>query len=221
LRLCVLDNFDIQFFKKFNEFILYLRNSSTHKGETLNNIEKFKAELSVKMSFPFIEFYTDIVYSLLSASQPLTKTKSMKKLLDSDLVSGEVFYYALDGDDTGKKLEELFLSCSDENSFRKLSTNITRAIQNIAKLITDKLGKKAIVFDAGDDLLFKGNFTEELLVEMQTIYTNTTSGLTCSIGYGRSFQEVYLALKLAKSQPSKNSIFGIELFSSNTDDRQS
>lgn len=216
-----LDNFDIQFFKKFNEFILYLRNSSTHKGETLNNIEKFKAELSVKMSFPFIEFYTDIVYSLLSASQPLTKTKSMKKLLDSDLVSGEVFYYALDGDDTGKKLEELFLSCSDENSFRKLSTNITRAIQNIAKLITDKLGKKAIVFDAGDDLLFKGNFTEELLVEMQTIYTNTTSGLTCSIGYGRSFQEVYLALKLAKSQPSKNSIFGIELFSSNTDDRQS
>jgi hypothetical protein len=187
----------------------------------LNDIEKFKAELSVKMSFPFIEFYTDIVYSLLSASQPLTKTKSMKKLLDSDLVSGEVFYYALDGDDTGKKLEELFLSCSDENSFRKLSTNITRAIQNIAKLITDKLGKKAIVFDAGDDLLFKGNFTEELLVEMQTIYTNTTSGLTCSIGYGRSFQEVYLALKLAKSQPSKNSIFGIELFSGNTDDRQS
>ena len=31
------------------------------------------------------------------------------------------------------------------------------------------------------------------------------------IGYGRSFREVYLALKLAKTEPGKNSIVGIEL----------
>ena len=50
-----------------------------------------------------------------------------------------------------------------------------------------------------------------MLKNIQKIYKSTTSGLTCSIGYGRSFQEVYLALKLAKTQPGKNSIIGIKI----------
>lgn len=204
-------DFDIEFFSKFNDFILYLRNSSTHKGKLLTDLEKFKAELSVKMAFPFIEFYTDIVHPLLSKGSPTKEPKRMKNLPYTAITSGEILYYGLDGDDTGKILEELFLACSDEASFRKLSKDITSAISKISKFASDCLGKNSIVFEAGDDLLFKGNLTEETLLEMQTMYSQLTLGLTCSIGYGRSFQEVYLALKLAKTQPGKNAIVGIEL----------
>ncbi|MDP5016068.1 MAG: mCpol domain-containing protein, partial [Dolichospermum sp.] len=137
--------------------------------------------------------------------------KHNKKLSYTYIALEENLYYGLDGDDTGKILEELFLACSDEASFRKLSKDITNAISKIAKVVTDELGKNAIVFEAGDDLLFKGNLPEEKLLEMQAIYSQSTPGLTCSIGYGRSFQEVYLALKLAKTQPGKNAIVGIEL----------
>jgi hypothetical protein len=72
-------------------------------------------------------------------------------------------------------------------------------------------GEKAVVFEAGDNLLFKGSFDEKLLTEIQDKYSKKTLGLTCSIGYGKSFQEVYLALKLAKAQPGKKSIIGIEI----------
>jgi hypothetical protein len=204
-------DFDVEFFRKFNDFILYLRNSSTHKGKLLTDLEKFKAELSVKMAFPFIEFYTDIVHPLLSSGELSKEPKHMKKLLYADIAPEETLYYGLDGDNTGKILEELFLACSDESSFRKLSKDVTNTISKIAKFVTDQLGKNSIVFEAGDDLLFKGNLQEEMLLEMQAMYSRLTPGLTCSIGYGRSFQEVYLALKLAKTQPGKNAILGIKL----------
>ncbi|NJN07775.1 MAG: mCpol domain-containing protein [Richelia sp. SL_2_1] len=37
-----------------------------------------------------------------------------------------------------------------------------------------------------------------------------TKELTCSIGYGSSLTETYLALKIAKTKPGKNSIVGIQ-----------
>ena len=49
-------DFDVDFFSKFNDFMLYLRNSSTHKGKILTDLEKFKAELSVKMSWEHLTF---------------------------------------------------------------------------------------------------------------------------------------------------------------------
>ena len=68
-----------------------------------------------------------------------------------------------------------------------------------------------MIFHAGDDVLIKGNFTRGNLEAIQDIYATETKELTCSIGYGKSFQEVYLALKLAKSKPGKNEIMGILL----------
>jgi hypothetical protein len=204
-------NLDLEFLRKFNDFLLYLRNSTTHKGRLLTDLERFKADLSVKMSFPFIEFYTDIVYPMLSSEAPVERPKRIKRLSDCDIQTGDAFYYGLDGDDTGTILEELFISASDESKFRRLSQSVTKAITEIGAFIRNRAGKKAVVFEAGDDLLFKGRFDEITLRAMQQIYQEATSGLTCSVGYGRSFQEVYLALKMAKNQPGKNSIIGIEL----------
>jgi hypothetical protein len=63
-------DFDYEFFRQFNDFMLYLRNSTTHKGKILTDVERFKADLAVKMSFPFLEFYSDIVFPTLSISGP-------------------------------------------------------------------------------------------------------------------------------------------------------
>ncbi len=52
-------------------------------------------------------------------------------------------------------------------------------------------------------MLFKGTFNETALQDLQQIYQKITSGLTCSIGFGKTLQEVYLALKLAKAEPGE------------------
>ena len=202
-------SFDIEFFRKFNDFIAYLRNSTTHKGSILTNIERFKADLSLSMAFPFIQYYTDIVFEVLSDEVTITPGE-IRSLNDSIPTGGEKMYYGLDGDDTGKLLEELFFSAKDDNHFTKISNSIKKAISEIRNKIKDKSGDKAIIFEAGDDLLFTGNFALNELESFQGIYNSSTSGLTCSIGYGKSLQEVYLAMKLAKSKPGKGVIIGAE-----------
>lgn len=51
-------NFDLKFFEKFNDFMLFLRNSTTHKSFDLSDSEKFKAALSMQMSLAFLEYYS-------------------------------------------------------------------------------------------------------------------------------------------------------------------
>ncbi len=209
------EDFDVEFFRKLNDFVLYLRNSSTHKGRNLTVLEKFKADLAVKMAFPFIAFYTDVVYDILSHGKDVAKPKKITELADCTPAAGTVMYYGLDGDDTGQALEELFLLAKNESHFKKISQSITKGIATIRNKIVQKAaGKDSIVFEAGDDLLFKGSFSRQELEEFKGIYNSETSGLTCSIGYGNSFHELYLAMKIAKTTPGKNSIAGAK-FSEN------
>ena len=189
--------------------MLYLRNSTTHKTANLSNTEKFKADLSVKMAFPYLEFYTNIIYPILNRKEISNTLSKIELTLDSD--SQEIYYYGLDGDNTGRVIEELFTKTSDEKAVRKASQSIKNAITKITKYVTAK-NKDAIILEAGDDLLFKGAFLLEELRMFQKMYIEETHGLTCSIGFGKTFLDVYLSLKLAKSQANKNSIKGF-LFS--------
>lgn len=209
------EDFDFEFFNKFNDFILYLRNSTTHKSRSLTTLEKFKADLSVKMAFPFIEFYTDIIHPILIGSSKAENPLQLRQITDIDVAPDGILYYGLDGDNTGAILEELFISSSDEMKFTKMSKTVTKAVNEIVQTIKNTSTKDAVVFAAGDDILFKGKFSHERLRELQNLYRKITSGLTCSIGYGRSFQEVYLALKLAKTQPGKSAIVGLEFYQDN------
>lgn len=210
------DEFDLAFFDDFNSLLLRLRNSTTHMDKSLSTIEKFKADLSLKIVFPFIEYYTDVVYPLLNCIEhkPII---GIKILSASELHSDTTWYYGLDGDDTGKKLEELFLNSTVENSFSEFSKLVSKATDNIATNIKKESNLKGpIIFNAGDDLLFKGSFTFAELEKFQEQYKGETKGHTCSIGFGKTFQEVYIALKIAKSQPGKEAIVGIEIESSKT-----
>ncbi len=92
-----------------------------------------------------------------------------------------------------------------------MSNSITKAIEEIKKYIRGNILRNAIIFAAGDDMLFKGAFNEAILYTMQEIYHKHTVGMTCSIGYGKTLLEAYLALKLAKAERGKNRVVGIEL----------
>lgn len=202
-------NFDVEFLRRFNDFMLYLRNSTTHKGRLLTEVEKFKAELAVKMAFPYIEFYTDIVHDVLANPTERSNPLQIRHLEADENITGPM-YYGLDGDNTGTDLEELFQNNSDESELRKLSNSIKKGVDKISKFIRHNEPKGTIIFEAGDNLLFKGIYSRTALQNMQKFYQEE-SGLTCSIGYGKSIREVYIALKLAKTEPGKNAIVGIEL----------
>jgi minimal CRISPR polymerase domain len=83
-------------------------------------------------------------------------------------------------------------------------------VREIAKRVRELNPKNAVVFATGDDILFRGYFDINFLHDLQNLYASET-GSTCSIGYGKSFREVYVALKMAKSTRGKNAIVGIEL----------
>ena len=204
-------DFDHEFLRRFNDFMLYLRNSTTHKGRLLSSVEQFKADLAIKMSFPFLEFYAEIVHPLLSDSTTEVNPTRIRTLSISSIPPASVFLVGLDGDDTGAILEDLFLFANDEKRFRELSGGIEQALQEISRRVRLFNKKNSVIFAAGDDVLFRGHIDEQLLVDLQQCYASNSAGHTCSIGFGKTFREVYVALKLAKTKPGKNSIIGVEL----------
>ncbi len=201
--------FDLEFLEKFSAFVLYLRNSATHKGRLLTDSEGFKAELSVLLSLPFVRYYTEIVHPLVAPVD--TPSAPVRRLLLAPIPPDETFYFGLDGDDTGKVFEDLFLVAGDEQQLQKASNAVSEAIGMVAGRIKQITSEQAIIYQAGDDILFKGQFTQHQLEELHDMYETSTSGMTCCIGYGRSLRDAFLALKLAKTSPGKNSIIGVEL----------
>ena len=198
--------FDFRFLQEFNSFILYLRNTSTHKTLDLSDSEKFKAELSVSMSLIFLEYYSTIVINELE-NVSISKIDKEYVIKESSLEKSKERYFGLDGDNTGQLLEALLESCRKEQELSDFSKKIRNAKDHVCSYIRKSEDSK-IIFSEGDDILFKGKFDLDDLKKMKRIYTEKSGGLTCSIGYGNSFREVLFSMKLAKME--KDSIRGIE-----------
>jgi GH24 family phage-related lysozyme (muramidase) len=69
--------------------------------------------------------------------------------------------------------------------------------------------RNSILFAEGDNILFKAHYQVSLLKELQRIYRDKT-GLTGSIGYGKTLPEVSLAMRLSKAKGG-DGIMGIAL----------
>lgn len=200
------NTFDYLFFEKLNDFMLYLRNSTTHKGRDISNSEKFKAELSVQMSLVFLDYYSTIVFDELQKS----KVNEEQDVVIEEIILDnlEVMYYGLDGDNTGQALESLFESNQTERKLRDFSNKIKNAKEVIVNYIK---GTKdgTVIFAEGDDILFKGKFKKDELISIKNMYKEKTDGLTCSIAYANTFKELLFSMKLAKME--KDSIRGIKI----------
>lgn len=203
-------NIDLKFLKKFNDFMLFLRNTTTHKSSQnlLSDIEKFKAELSMTMSLEFIEFYTDIVYPSLE-ELTLDNAKEVITYITKPL-EDEEYYFGIDGDSTGACLEDLLVE-EKKDELKIVSKNITNALNKMENYIKKVSKNNEIIFKTGDDMLVKGKLSFNDLVEIKQIYKDKTEILTCSIGFGKTSKDAYMALKLAKANPQKNMIKGIYL----------
>lgn len=205
-------HFDTDFLKLFNDFMLYLRNSTTHKGNILTDLERFKADLTMKMAFPFLSFYMDLVFPVFKKSDS-AKNQTVQRLTllnEESYNEDEEYFFGIDGDDTGKILEELFiLYGNDKKRFKKTSSDIKKGVKKIYDRVKKKKGE--IIFEAGDDLLFKGKFSFSELRDIQKVYFKDTNGQTCSIAYGKTLYATFVAMKMAKAQPGKNAIIGIDI----------
>jgi hypothetical protein len=124
--------------------------------------------------------------------------------------SEERYYFGVDGDDTGKVLEGLFASNGSEAQFKEFSHRVRRAMKQVADRAEAPPLSGKVVFLSGDDLLFRGSHDAEALRQIQQLYQAATRGYTCSVGFGRTPREAYVALKMAKARPGKNSIVGLE-----------
>lgn len=185
-------DFDFEFLKRFNEFILYLRNSTVHHFSAISASERFKASLSMQMSLIFLDYYSKIVFEYLKDYDPRPKQRPAVS------VPAAPKYYGLDGDNTGRRIEALLADDASESEVREVSYAIASAKNDVRKYIKEHHG--TIIFAEGDDILFKGSFSLQQLEHMKQIYTQRSQGITCSIAYGNSFREVFLAMKLAKTQ---------------------
>jgi hypothetical protein len=184
---------DIDFLAELNRFLLYLRNSTTHKGKYLLASEAYKAELSVSFALSAIKYYTDVVFPLLKDPPPAQEAKKPDAAKPQQ---PEVCYYGLDGDKTGTALELLFYSNGSVDKIRSFSNKIVEARKKITARIKQLGG--ATVFAEGDDILFSGRFSVSELEEIKTMY-NSVTGMTCSIAYANSFRDLLLSMKTAKT----------------------
>lgn len=197
-------NFDLKFFEKFNDFMLFLRNSTTHKRLNLSKSEKFKAALSMQMSLIFLEYYSTVIYDALEEIKDKNVTYDIKETMLDEM---EERYFGLDGDNTGQALESLLYRTNDERKLSEFSSRIKKAKDEVVNFIKSNKGK--IIFAEGDDILFKGKFSLSDLQTMKEIYCAKSNGVSCSIAYGKDFREVLFSMKLAKME--KNTIKGISI----------
>jgi minimal CRISPR polymerase-like protein len=186
-----------------------LRNASTHK-QMAHDFGKVMARLSIEL-FAACASYFSILHSRKLLSSPeLGFQPAVKRVLTEGL-PGRVYYFGLDGDDTGRQLEYLFQSSSRDIEFSRYSSAIDSALTAICKRVKASPLEGTVLFCSGDDLLFKAAYLPDAIENLRRIYFRGTGGLTCSVGFGGTPREAYVALKMAKASPGKNCVVGVQL----------
>lgn len=105
------------------------------------------------------------------------------------------FYYAIDGDDIGKKLEEYALK-NDIQSIRELSATVKESLSKIREHLSSNGGE--IIFCEGDSLLAFSK--EEINISIDILIEESIS---FSAGIGKTTAMALLALKKAKGLGKK------------------
>jgi hypothetical protein len=178
---------------------------STENGYS-KEITAIQSRLSSQLAFTFLQFTTKTLGAFLDEKGQIVNIKNLETPIEEDET---VFYFGFDGDSTGDYLDIAFGESSEEE-VKKRSKIVKGAIEALKKLIfKETKDHKSIFFAEGDNILFKSRYKVSLLNEMQRIYKAQT-GLTGSIGYGKTLPEVSLAMRLSKAKGG-DSILGIAL----------
>lgn len=102
----------------------------------------------------------------------------------------QIYYYAIDADEVGKRLENLLLN-NKEEEVASFSKNIILSVDMVRKYF--EMQKADIIFAGGDNILVKSNWKIELALPLPSM-----DRITWSIGIGDTIEKATLALKKAK-----------------------
>lgn len=194
----------------FTNLIADVRNRNAHPSNALesNLTIETQSYLASYLAFTFLKFTIRILSDFVDNSGDFLNIEIIDS---SNLDLGKEFYFGFDGDATGKYLEIAFGELiEDEEEVLKRSKFISDSVKQIRKIISSTLkSQKAVFFAEGDNVLFKAQYNQDLLRAIQDKYTEMT-GLSSSIGFGKTLKEASIALRLAKARKG-NSIVGVNL----------
>ncbi len=201
-------------FSQITDPLLIQRNFAAHEETSGLGVARVRARLCGELLLCLVEYLDSL--EVESAKDDCIVEPPVDELITevippSEVKDGELMYYGLDGDDTGRELERLFSASAGDEEFRKYSRSIQGAINSVAKHVRSMGG--AVLFSAGDDILFHTRYRKDLADELMRMYLGE-SGRTCSVGFGRTKREAYVALKIAKAQPGKNTCLGLQILKS-------
>ena len=105
------------------------------------------------------------------------------------------FYYIVDGDDIGRRIEEYAFK-NDLESIIKLSFMVRRSLDKIGEYFYGQGGE--VLFCEGDSLLVRSERLIEISEDILSI-----NGICFSVGVGNSIEKALFALKKAKGLGKK------------------
>lgn len=202
---------DINTLEHLSKLIVRVRNIVVHPDSKINEGNEWasiQSQLSSQLAISFLQFAIRSLTAFVDNSGNLVNVKVIDRPNES---SEMIYFFGFDGDSTGDYLEKAFNNESqNENEVLHRSQSVKEAIKNIRRAISKKYQEpSSVIFAEGDNVLFKGCYHASLLHEIQQIYKKHT-GLSSSIGYGKTLREATIAMKLAKAQ-SNDSCVGITL----------
>lgn len=200
--------------ENISQFLRFLRNEATH-AQLSFDFGCIRARLSTELLFSTVDYFK-IIYESKSI-MPLQKINvSGRQKIKINGQEGHEYYYGVDGDDTGRELERLFQIDANIDYFKRFSKSIDEAMKAVSKKVIEQPINGKVIFCSGDDLFFSGIYNIEALEELRTLFSRIAKERTCSIGFGKTPKEAYVALKMAKAKMGKNCVMGVEFVTENS-----
>jgi len=202
-------DYEPQLLREIADFLQQLRNKSTHEPAS-RDFGRIRARISTELLLATVQYFKILNAEGLLHRQltPAVQTNQKYALGGRP---GETYYFGLDGDDTGRELERLFQIEGKPEAIAKFSKAVDSAISAVSKRVVEDPINGKIIFSSGDDLLFEGIYVPKAIEDLRLAYREKSRGCTCSIGFGTTLKETYVALKMAKASPGKDCVVGIEL----------
>lgn len=200
-------DYDTKLFEASTRLLRELRNSSVHDHQSAE-FARVRVRLASELLFSVTDLF-GIAYKNGFLTPASSTIKSDTAPCAMGGTAGETYFFGLDGDDTGRILEQLFQEDQQADEFKEFSRRISCAMKAVSKEAKKPPFNANIVFQSGDDLLFRGTYDADALEHLRGIYRRVSGNQTCSVGFGRTPKEAYIALKMAKARPGKDSVMGI------------
>lgn len=186
-----------------------IRNDVVHPtpgAEPTTEVLALQASLASGLAMSFLQFAARAISAFVGPSGDLL---DLAVIDGSDYDESSLWYFGFDGDSTGDFLADAFVTNAEENVIER-SRKVRTVLDDLVRLIRQETGRAdAVIFAEGDNILFKAPFRASLLADLQRTY-RTQTGLTSSIGYGRSLAEASVAIRLAKAREG-DSCVGVQI----------